>query len=206
MPLIVIGDIFWRRYNAGHRAVDLDRAISTYEESVRLTQDLDPEQADRLFKLGVATVTRFENAGEPSDIQKACSSFEGSLFVRPHNASACTTMGHLGNALISRFECLGDIEDVGYAIAVLKQALEFAPDDDPDRPNYLTNLGSALELRYRHMDDASDLEDSIKYKQEAVELTPDGHPNKPGRLNNLGIALRSRFTRFGHIPDLDASH
>ena len=78
-----IGDVFLKRYESKYSPIDLERATLSYERSVSLTADFDPEQGIRLAALGQTLVTRFHDKGRIPDIDMACFCFEGSLLNEP---------------------------------------------------------------------------------------------------------------------------
>ena len=53
-------------------------------------------------------------------------------------------LNNLGNALQSRFERTGSMDDLDRAITTNEQAVASTPDDHPNRAMYLNNLGIAL--------------------------------------------------------------
>ena len=68
-------------------------------------------------------------------------------------------MGNLSNALISRFERFGNLEDIDNAIAIFQQALNTLSNIDFERPAYhLNGLGIALNTRFKRLGTLSDLE------------------------------------------------
>ena len=71
-----IGSVFMGRYITDHHRTDLEKAISSYENSLRCTSMSDPEWNTRLSNLGAALGTRFEITGHIPDINKACLYFE----------------------------------------------------------------------------------------------------------------------------------
>jgi tetratricopeptide (TPR) repeat protein len=107
-------------------------------------------------------------------------------------------------ALWDRFERTGNASDLDEAIAVIRQAVELTPPDEPDHPAALSNLGAALLRRGDRTGNASDLDEAIAVIRQAVELTPPDEPRRLAALSNLGDALRLRFEEASEPPDDDA--
>ncbi|KZV60225.1 hypothetical protein PENSPDRAFT_760127 [Peniophora sp. CONT] len=114
-------------------------------------------------------------------------------------------MSNLGNSLQSRFERVGELEDLEAAILVRRRAVDLTPDGHPNKPHYMNNLGGALRIRFQRVGQLTDLEAAISVQRRAVELMPDGHPDKPLCMDNLGGSLQIRFERVGELGDLEAA-
>ncbi|PVF97907.1 hypothetical protein CPB86DRAFT_854347, partial [Serendipita vermifera] len=109
----------------------------------------------------------------------------------------------LGIFLHRRFERLGNISDLNYAISRMEQAADLTPDGDISRPTRMSNLGNSIETRFDRFGDLVDLSKAITLKQAAVDLSSNNHPQKPVLLNNLGNSLMKRYRRLGSLADID---
>ena len=78
-------------------------------------------------------------------------------------------LNNLGNALQSRFERTGSMEDLERAIVTKEQAVESVPDGHPDRATCLNNLGIALQRRFERTGSMEDLERAIVTKEQAFK-------------------------------------
>jgi hypothetical protein len=114
-------------------------------------------------------------------------------------------LNNLGISLLTRFERLGNMEDIDGAIGQQQAAVHLTPDGHPNKPKYLNNLGNSLFTRFGRLGKMEDMDGAIAQQQAAVHLTPDGHPNKPVYLNNLGNSLKTRFNRLGKMEDMDGA-
>ena len=115
-----IGWIFWERYQLEHRTRDLDKAIIGYDTSIRLASNLDPGQAQRLANLSAALITRFQDVGNISDLNRACDCIQRSIAIRGTGPVEPEIMTNLGVALLLRFERLRDLSDLDASIAAMR--------------------------------------------------------------------------------------
>ena len=145
-----------------------------------------------------------------SDIGKRCVATEydgkGRKRVSPDTDGHPNKPGHLsnlGNSLLGRFECLGDIGGIDKSISVGEDAVQLTPDGHPDKPGRLNNLGNSFLSCFKCLADIADIEKSILMKEDAVQLTPDSHPDKPMYLYNLGTSFLCHFEHLGDSPTLD---
>jgi hypothetical protein len=104
-------------------------------------------------------------------------------------------LSNFGIALLRRFECTGDQEDLDLAIASGDQAVDAATPGDPNRAGYLSNLCHELHRRWERAGEPEDLDRAIAVGRQAVELTSDSDEERAQCLTNLGNALRGRFER-----------
>ncbi|KAJ7835224.1 CHAT domain-containing protein [Mycena leptocephala] len=114
-------------------------------------------------------------------------------------------LNNLGNSLLTRFEQLGDLDDLNKSVSIREDAVCLTPDGHPEKPSLLNNLGNSLLTWFEQLGDLEDLNKSVLSTEDAVHLTPDGHPDKPSTLNNFGGSLFRRFERFGALDDLNKS-
>ena len=105
--------------------------------------------------------------------------------------------------LLDRFQQMGSMNDLNYAIDIKEQAIKLTPEDHPDRATYLNNLGIALQTRFERTGSMDDLDCAIVVNEQAAQLIPDNHSDPAATLNNLGSALQRRFERTGSMDDLD---
>ncbi|KAJ6564551.1 CHAT domain-containing protein [Mycena capillaripes] len=110
-----------------------------------------------------------------------------------------------GNSLLTRFEQVGDMDDLNKSVSMIEDAVQLSPDGHPGKPSILNNLGNSLLARFGRLGNLDDLNKSMLMGEDAVYLTPDGHPDKPLRLNNLGNSLCRRFQQLGNLDDFTKS-
>jgi CHAT domain-containing protein/tetratricopeptide (TPR) repeat protein len=204
--LVVLNDsaiTYIYHYQTIGTLTDLDRALSFWEETVKLTPDNSPELLIPLNNLGLGLKNRYARLGEFNDLQEAIQNYQKAVELTPNNSpELLIPLNNLGNALIERYAHLDEFNDLQEAIQSFWKTVELAPDNSPELPKYLNNLGIGLSNRYARLGELNDLQDAIQNYQKAVELTPNNSPELPSPLNNLGLGLRNRYTRLGEFNDL----
>jgi tetratricopeptide (TPR) repeat protein len=88
-------------------------------------------------------------------------------------------------------------------LGLWQRVVAAVPDDDEDRPSYLTNLANALIARSTRTGDPHDLDEAISDLRSALALAPADDPGRKNALTNLGGALLTKFFRAGEQADLD---
>ncbi|KIK33777.1 hypothetical protein CY34DRAFT_686343, partial [Suillus luteus UH-Slu-Lm8-n1] len=112
-------------------------------------------------------------------------------------------LNELSDALSSRFEQSGNIDDLDEGIQFLREALSLCPEGHTGRDVYLNNLAYSLGFfRFHHQGDPNDLDEAISLHEEALRLCPVGHESRHFSLNNLGGALVTRFNERGARDDI----
>ncbi|PVF91357.1 hypothetical protein CPB86DRAFT_878568, partial [Serendipita vermifera] len=86
------------------------------------------------------------------------------------------------------------------SIMLYQVAVDLAPDDHPNKADYLNGLGISLDSRFQCLGNLSDLDRAIITNQAAVNLTPEDHPSKRLCLIGLASAYWSRFRHLS-LPD-----
>jgi len=138
------------------------------------------------------------------DLKAVITSCRETLTLRPPgHPNRSNSLINLANALSTRFEQTGGVEDLEDAITYYRQALTLRPPGHPSRSSSLNNLASALSTRFEQTGGVEDLEDAITYHCQALTLRPPGHPSRSSSLNNLANALSTRFEQTGRVEDLE---
>jgi tetratricopeptide (TPR) repeat protein len=105
---------------------------------------------------------------------------------------------NLGNSLRTRFERVGDTEDLRRAIDFIKEGLELIPSpyNPADRATALNSLGNAMRKRFDRSRMEEDLNEAIAAFEEAIELLPSDSFYRPDQLNSIvsALCLRSEVT------------
>ncbi|KAE9403515.1 TPR-like protein [Gymnopus androsaceus JB14] len=185
---------------------DIDSAIATLKEAVKLTLDGDAHKCSWLSSLGNAYQSRFGHLGEVSDIESAIVALKEAIKLTPDgNANKLPQLDYLGSAYQLRFHHLGDLSDIESAIVALKQAVELAPDGHASKSSLLNNLGNVYHLQFVHLGELSGINNAIVTLKEAIKLTPDGHANKILQLSNLGTTYHSRFSHLRELGDIESA-
>ncbi|WP_330275282.1 CHAT domain-containing protein [Lentzea sp. NBC_00516] len=143
----------------------------------------------------------FERTGQRSELEAAISGFRALASTRLDGAVA----NGLAIALWSRYEVLGDRDDLDEAVTGLRQAIGWHPDDAERLPSYLANLAGALRVRWRATGSGDDLVEAAEASRRAVEVTPAHHRRRSARLNNHGDGLLTVHLHSGDSSALDSA-
>ncbi|KZV75357.1 TPR-like protein [Peniophora sp. CONT] len=111
----------------------------------------------------------------------------------------------LGLVLQSRFDHMGEFDDLEGIISVQRLAVTLIRDDDLEKPTWLSELSESLQTRFDRLQNLDDLDNIISDRRLAVNLTPEGHTEKPTRLSNLGLSMWHRFEHRGEFKDLESA-
>ncbi|EGN94737.1 hypothetical protein SERLA73DRAFT_162832 [Serpula lacrymans var. lacrymans S7.3] len=109
----------------------------------------------------------------------------------------------LSISLQSRFQDLGDFNDLELSIQGFRGALALCPPGSPNRATSQSNLANTLLTRFKQRGDFSDLNSAIELQQDALNSRSPGHSEYPSSQNNLANALLARFQQRGNSADLD---
>ncbi|KAF8847726.1 TPR-like protein [Acephala macrosclerotiorum] len=195
-----------RRSEAKQSRADLERAILIADEALLLTPD-DPGVLNNLANF---LRRRFDLSMVSDDLDRSIR-----LFERAREASTLDDPGYLtvlyslAIGLGSRFELLGNIEDLELAIATNKEALELTPKDHPDRFRTMINQAAYLELEFKHSGHkgrssfTEGLEEAVRLSERVLQEAPLDHPNRALWLEIHGNILGSQFGAHGDAKILD---
>jgi tetratricopeptide (TPR) repeat protein len=204
MGLTALGIALQRRFERTGSMDDLDRAILTSEQAVKLTPVNHPSRAIYLNNFGSALAKRFERKGSMGDLDRTIMVNEQAVKLNPvGHPDRAGVLLNLGNALLRRFLRTGSMDDLDLAVVRTEQAVESSTVDHSNYAGMLNSLGVILRMRFERTGSMDDLDRAIVTIEQAVELTPVNHPYRAGRLSNLGFALQIRFERTGLMDNLD---
>ncbi|VDC01492.1 unnamed protein product [Peniophora sp. CBMAI 1063] len=194
------------RANLTHSLDDISQAMSAFEAAVDLTSDDDPDQPERLNRLGASQIEYFRRVGKIDDLNSAVTAFRRAFNLRPEcHPDRPMILNNLGSSLQARFKQTGVLDDIEQAVSSHRHTVELTPDGHPDKPSRFNNLGNSLYTRFKRTGELDDIEQAVLSHRHAVELTPHGHPGKPLRFNNLGNSLHTRFEHTGELDDIEQS-
>jgi tetratricopeptide (TPR) repeat protein len=111
------------------------------------------------------------------------------------------SLNNLASALHSRFEQLGDLDSLGDAVDLHRQALHLHPPRHHLRSSSLNNLANALWTRFEQFKDLESLTEAVGLHRQALALRQPGHPLRSSSLHNLALTLLAQYT---HIDDLQS--
>ncbi|MEU6796176.1 CHAT domain-containing protein [Nonomuraea wenchangensis] len=148
--------------------------------------------AERLAQWAAVLQTRFEEHGDPADLNACLDAHRRALRVPgPHPAHR-----HSGyaNALRARYQQTGDLADLDESVSVHRHALDLAQGSSSgnDLPMFRSNLGLALVARFERTARKDDLDEAVELHRQAAS-TGGREDVRRGLLHaNLGGALMRR--------------
>lgn len=190
------------RSRALGEASDLDESITLGE----LAADLAPtgkSRWDAMLWLGQALTIRYEDRGNPADIDRAVEHLRSALaHIDERDFGRAAYLESLGHALWARYEGgAGLPEDVEASVRVLQDAVARTPSRDAGAPGRSANLAAALWTWYGITQDPRDLDAAIDHGEVALKSSAPGHADRTRLLLNLGIGHKSRFDARGEPRD-----
>ncbi|MFL1376030.1 CHAT domain-containing tetratricopeptide repeat protein [Nocardiopsis protaetiae] len=176
--------------------LSVDDLDSLPEPLIPLLAEMSIPRAFRLMQEAMEATT-----AEPFDA--ALRAWERITRLTPgEHPTAPGRLSNLGMLLATRFQRLGDFDDLDRAIAAHLDALALIPAGTAVPALFQSNLCASLRLRFEHIGDPDDLDRAITHGRQAVESASTEDPDRADYLTNLGSALHTRFQRTGDLDDL----
>jgi len=169
---------------------DLDAAISAFQQAAETAPEAEPVRAaylDRLAKLqsARAVLAEAEREAERDD--------------------RLSQLALDGRDLVDRAIQARDPAALTAAMEQLRQALDMAPAENPQRSVIISDIGVALRHRFELTGALADLDEAIDTQRQAVEAVSADDPRRVSYVSNLSNVLRIRFERSGAHADLDGA-
>ncbi|KAG8916309.1 hypothetical protein FRC02_004051 [Tulasnella sp. 418] len=193
----------------------LRQAVNSVPESGGLFQGINtllaelnspsPRRSSALYHAAVDAMVRFEQGGNPADLEEALSHGWNGLIQIPEANRFGKAIHHnlLGQCLKLRFVRAGNVLDLEAAISHARSGLMLQPPGHKWRAVWLDSLSEFLHYRYERFKDLRDLDEAILLSRESVSLEPSGMPNRAESSRYLAQALVGKFKRFENMIDLD---
>jgi tetratricopeptide (TPR) repeat protein len=178
-----------------HSEAGVELAINAARLALERASD-PTERGDLEGVLGSALRERFEEHGDPDDLDEAVSAYERSLEtpnLPPEVEGA--RLDNLGNGLASRYKLRHSPDDLDRAIDCSRRALALYPAEDAERGRVHANLGRSLIDRGRDRLDLGTVAEAIDVLREGQRL-PDLSPELTARLSVTlaeALSLADRF-------------
>ncbi|KAH7333775.1 hypothetical protein B0J17DRAFT_676808 [Rhizoctonia solani] len=179
---------------------DLARAIENSCRIVLLEPD-DLDQHTALTNLSQIFHARFRLRGDVDDLERGIESsaqafsLTNSAWVTLKDPELeATRLDSLGGLYFSRYEKLGEPNDLDDSIECCRLAISLAPSESPSMAASLTCLGRYFHARWHLVADIADLDESIQCQTRAVSLfSPHLHSDLPAQLQNIGKSYLEKF-------------
>jgi len=200
----VLATVLFERYGRTGDLGDLDESIELSSEAMTVSDRGDPLQIAMLLTYAQAITSRCgSHGGDPAELENAVAIWREMLSLEHPLSDPVLFRSCLGEALMVRFNLVGDRPSLDEAIGVWEQGRATTAPGHPIRPNFLPALGEAYLLRYGTADVRADLDSAVARLLEARgELTVTDTLWAACHAN-LGSALFTRFRRNGDAADLD---
>lgn len=197
-----LSSILQCRSQAGGDANDSRRALLYAEEAERLLAVDGPDRVKNLGRLARFSYERYLLSRDTGDIQQAISYQEGAVVAMQDHARRGYIISLLVKYLTTRYERVGDVNDLYHAIPYAREALRVTPGGHLFRPDRLIDLSFLLGQRFKRVGDVEDIHQAIRYCEEAVAATPPHDPGRAGHIYILSGLLLDRYRQKGDINDV----
>jgi tetratricopeptide (TPR) repeat protein len=151
--------------------------------------------------LAVYLYSRYENAGDESDLADSIRFIKQELDATPDGPDKAWTFHGLGDRLHDSYTNFGHSEHLDEAVKVLRQAVALSP-EGPERTDRLHSLGACLGDRHSRTQEMADIEEAIDLARQTVEATSDCL-SRVIYLQNLGANFLDRYYAAGDMEDLE---
>lgn len=158
-----------------------------------------------LFLLGNFNLYGYQQSSNTEDLEHAIFFYRNSLSLSRKECSFSLVFTNLADALLSRYEHLGRIEDLEDSITFHQKALALRPPGHQDRACSQKNLADVLLTRYEYSGKVDDLDAAISLNRDAIASRGPNQPDLSGYHVNLANALSTRHKQSGEMEDLEES-
>ena len=159
-----------------------------------------PDQAARLSNLAGSLEDRYDQTGNPADLDEAVDALRRAVGLSdPHRGASHRS--NLSGALQRRYMHNGNQRDLDEALATARQAVTASP----GTASFQHNLASAAGLQYQASGRPTDLDAMIAEEREALHHDPSGGRERAAMLSELGVGLRASYDLTGRVAELDES-
>jgi hypothetical protein len=194
LHLINLATALMELHSATLRADPLNECIERFREAAPFRGEMQLDSlAAYLRGVGCALITRYRVLGQQADVREGVSALETMLLlphVLPHDRSIA--MAVLGYGLLQQARTQGAPEIVEYAVRVLRDAVELAPDNPLLRLNAVSGLGRAYRTLYDFTREPAALDDAVAWFGDAAALAPEASHWEIRTQSDLGEALTAR--------------
>jgi hypothetical protein len=193
------------RFKRDGNPVDLNEAITSHRDALRLCPVQGSMHSAPSRQLAVALETRFLDSGNIGDLEEATLLHRNSVFHEPSESIARhLALSNLGNNLLLLYEQNGDLQALEEAIKIHTEVLANLK---PTHAGYATALGrrgASLRSRYEEFGDLQDLAEAIELRTQALQFES-SDLSRAIILNDIGNIYWLRYERLGNPLDIYAS-
>ncbi len=190
-----------RHHHTGSGA-DLDEALRTAQECVRITPPGDYHYERRLAGVAEALRARAAQTGDASSLEEAARLALTAANAYADGPDRALMILELTLSLTARYEAGGPASDLDAAAGNTRHALGLKVEDPEDGVRLRSALGVVLRLRHERGGAAADLDEALDLARVVLAATGPDHHARGRRLSDLAEALLLRFRREGARADL----
>lgn len=144
----------------------------------------------------------FETTGDITFIQSAISLMESMIAETLHPKLNQFLRIYLCTFLVTRFNRLGDLDDLERACQGFDEMLALTPPGHPYRVSALMAVGQIYSTRFERLGSLEDIAKAIDAYKEIRIISPN-HPITTGILGSLAQFYNQRYERLGDLVDLN---
>ncbi|KAK0708032.1 CHAT domain-containing protein [Lasiosphaeris hirsuta] len=187
--------------------IDLTELATMVHQMVLSVPSGHPERPLVLNCRALVRNTVFEQTGSADDLDLMIESLEEAVRASSlcSGATQAFHLRDLAEGLATRFEWIGELNDLNGSIDAAERSKEHIPETHPQYALHLMTLGRALTQRASHTSSADDFNSAIHLLEQAGRVLPEKHPKRGACLNNLATALGLRSLLVGTTDDLNAA-
>ena len=178
-----------RRFEREGTTPDLERSIHLSREDAGLAKPESYEKAVALGTLAVGLLSRYENAGDISDLGAAIETNKAAISILPDEQQRYVYYNNLGAALRTRYELTGRATDLDAAITYHSRAIEALSPGHPELSGDLSNLGNDYLRRYERTGHRRDIQAAIDTHRHAIARMSSSDPERSMRWASLANCL-----------------
>lgn len=183
----------------------LNLGISQLRNGIVEIHKADPRRVQWIGLLAASLSSRFEETGDPSDLDETISLAEEALReARAGLVDHVATQLLYATALRNRATSNRRRDsDLGEAIKTCREAIELAGDHHPARTELWVALGNCLRDRFDQSRNVPDLHEAVEVALLAVGSNSETKPGHSNRLSIASAVLSLRFKHLGQVVDLE---
>ncbi|MEV7008519.1 CHAT domain-containing protein [Streptosporangium sp. NPDC051022] len=205
MPLNGLANALSMRYRSLGDPGDLDEALASLGEAMRLVPDGHLQHAFTLTSLGATLATRAARSGNAEEAGHAVAATLAAASMTPaDDFEYGPRLLTYADALSVRHDITADPADLTAAIETLRTMYGVLSPGGVQTAVASHILGQMLHRRFQHAGTRVDLDEAIDRLREAVSVPP-GNPARPRYLAMLGRALAERYVHTVEPADIEES-
>jgi tetratricopeptide (TPR) repeat protein len=186
---------------------DLNKSIDIGQQFLHSEHTTIPASRFRvalLMATAISLTRRFPISVSPDrDLHDYIELFREALRCGSSINATKGTASNLAEALCSRFDRYGNMNDLDEAIQLHRQAIHDLPAGNTLQAGSLMGLAQSLTSRFLETGHIADLDEAIDYDRMALSALPQSDIRRPTAIRNVASHLRIRFNVLRTVNDLE---